>query len=60
MGAGAIFGIIWIVYNIIKEALQPTIPAEHWKNQELMNEDILNPDVSIDELMDNLESGKYR
>ena len=43
----------------IKEKRTPTIPASYWRNQELMNADKLNPNISPQQVMKNLENGKY-
>ncbi len=46
--------------EIIKEKTTPTIPAENWANQELINQDRLDPNVSNEQFMKNLQNGKYR
>lgn len=43
----------------IKEALQPTIPAENWANNDLYYEDIMNG-VSVEQRMNNVKNGKYK
>ena len=43
----------------IKEIRTPTIPASYWRNQELMNADKLNPNISPKQVMQNLTNGKY-
>ena len=43
----------------VKEALQPTIPAENWANKELYHQDLMNG-VSIEQRMKNLKNGKYK
>lgn len=43
----------------IKEKRTPTIPASYWRNKELMNADKLNPNISPQQVMKNLERGKY-
>lgn len=42
-----------------KELKRPVIPASYWRNKELMNADKLNPNISPEQVMKNLESGKY-
>jgi len=60
MGLLAIIGLFWIVSSLIKEATKPEIPASYWNNQELISNDILNPDVSTEDFLNNLERGKYK
>lgn len=43
----------------IKEAFEPTIPAENWANKELYHQDIMNG-VSAEQRMKNVENGKYK
>ena len=43
----------------IKEVKKPVIPASYWRNQELMNADKLNPNISPEQVQKNLENGKY-
>lgn len=43
----------------IKEAFEPTIPAENWANKELYYKDIANG-VPIEQRMKNVENGKYK
>ena len=43
----------------VKEMKRPTIPASYWRNKELMDEDKLNPNISHQQVMKNLENGKY-
>lgn len=42
-----------------KEKTRPVIPASYWRNQELMNADKLDSNVSHEQIMRNLENGKY-
>lgn len=56
------FGIIGLIAGakqIIKEATEKSIPAEYWNNKDLMYEDKMNPDVTPQQIMKNLEKGKY-
>lgn len=32
MGLLIFIGIMWVIIDLIKEACEPTIPAENWKN----------------------------
>lgn len=32
MGGIIIIGVVWIIFDLIKSASEPTIPAENWKN----------------------------
>ena len=43
----------------IKEACQPTIPAENWANKELYHKDMMDG-VSVEQRMKNLKNGKYK
>ena len=37
MGLLIFIGIAWVIIDIIKEACEPTIPAENWKNSKLIH-----------------------
>ena len=58
------FGLLSVVaaactgYQIIKEAFEPTIPAENWSNKELYYKDLMS-DMSDKERMKNVRNGKY-
>ena len=43
----------------IKEAFEPTIPAENWANKELYHKDVADG-VSFEQRMKNVENGKYK
>ena len=45
--------------QVIKEKLEPTIPAENWANKELYHQDLMNG-VSVEQRMKNLKNGKYK
>lgn len=47
------------LYQGIKEAFEPTIPAENWANEELYQQDLMNG-VSIEQRMKNVKNGKYK
>lgn len=50
--AVGLFGV-----ELVKEKTEKAIPAEYWRNTELMNMDKLN--LSPEQVMKNLEWGKY-
>ena len=54
-----IFSIIGTGIQLVKEALEPTIPAENWANKDLINKDRMNG-ISEKEFSKNLANGKYR
>ena len=54
-----IIAIIYTVYRLIKEACEPTIPAENWANKELIHKDRMNG-ISEKEFSKNLKNGKYK
>lgn len=45
--------------QLIKEACEPTIPAENWANKELIHKDRMN-NISDKEFYKNLANGKYK
>ena len=59
------FGLLGLVsilstgYQLIKEACEPTIPAENWANKELYHQDLMNG-VSVEQRMKNVKNGKYK
>ncbi len=59
------FGLLGLVsilstgYQLIKEACEPTIPAENWANKELYHQDLMNG-VSAEQRMKNVKNGKYK
>lgn len=54
-----IASLVGSVVQIIKEAFEPTIPAENWANKELYYQDLMNG-VSVEQRMKNVENGKYK
>lgn len=54
-----IIGLFAAAKQLIKEAAEKEVPAEYWNNKALMYEDKMNPDVSPQQIMKNLEKGKY-
>ena len=57
MGLLIFIGIIWVIIDIIKEASEPTIPAENWKNVG-KTWDVF--DLEAKEFQKNLRNGKYK
>ena len=57
MGLLIFIGIVWIIIDIIKEACEPTIPAENWKNVG-KTWDVF--DLDAKEFQKNLRNGKYK
>lgn len=45
--------LLYVCVTAIKEACEPTIPAENWANRELYQQDILNG-VPVEQRMKNL------
>ncbi len=54
-----IIGLFASGIQIVKEATAKKIPAEYWNNKDLMYKDEMNPDISPQQVMKNLERGKY-
>ena len=54
-----IVSLIGTCVQAIKEACQPTIPAENWANRELMDKDRMNG-MSEKQILKNVEKGKYK
>ena len=54
-----IASLIGTCYQAIKEACQPTIPAENWANKELIQKDRM-AGISEKEFARNLANGKYK
>lgn len=54
-----IFSIFSSAKKAIKEAVEPTIPAENWANKELYHQDLMNG-VSAEQRMKNVNNGKYK
>lgn len=54
-----IVSIFCVGYQIIKEACQPTIPAENWANKELIHKDKMSG-ISEKQFSKNLANGKYK
>ena len=63
MGGLAVIGIIVLVYNLIKEACEPTLPAGYHRNWKLEQEDarkVMLGEMSQREFRRNIDRGKYR
>lgn len=57
-----LLGVVCIIgtcYQLIKEACEPTIPAENWANKELYHKDIMDG-VSAKQRMKWVEQGRYK
>lgn len=54
-----IASLIGTVVQAIKEASQPTIPAENWANKELIHKDRMNG-ISEKQFSKNLVNGRYK
>lgn len=54
-----IIGLFAAGKQIIKETTEKPIPASYWNNKDLMHKDKMNPNVSPQQIMKNLENGKY-
>ena len=52
-----IFSIFSTAKRVIKESLEPTIPAENWANKDLIHKDIM--EGHSDQLIKNAHNGKY-
>lgn len=57
MGLLIFIGVMWVIIDIIKEACEPTIPAENWKNVS-KTWDVY--DLDAKEFQKNLRNGKYK
>ena len=53
-----IVAIIYVIYQIIKEAFTPTLTAEHWANKELQHKDRMSG-MSEKEILKNAHKGRY-
>ena len=54
-----IIASIYVIYQLIKESCEPTIPAANWANMDLWRADVIKG-VPIEQRMKNLENGKYK
>ena len=54
-----IIGLFAGAAQLIKESTEKPIPASYWNNKDLMHKDKMNPDISPQQIMKNLENGKY-
>ena len=55
----AAIGAAFLGREKIREMRTPVIPASYWRNKELMDADKLNPNISPQQVMQNLQNGKY-
>ena len=56
MGLLIFIGIMLVIIDIVKEASEPTIPAENWKN--VLRYEVF--DLDAKEFQKNLRNGKYK
>lgn len=51
---------VYVIVQLIKEACEPTIPADNWRNSKLIHEDTFVNQISSKEFQKNLRNGKYK
>lgn len=54
-----LFSIFSTAKQAIKDAFEPTIPAENWANKELYHKDMMSG-MSVEERMRNVKNGRYK
>lgn len=54
-----IASLVGTLAQAVKEARQPTIPAENWANKKLYHKDLMSK-MSGEQLMKNVQNGKYK
>lgn len=54
-----IVSLIGTCYQAIKDAFEPTVPAENWANKELYHKDLVDG-IPVEQRMKNLKNGKYK
>lgn len=54
-----IASLIVTCYQMAKESLEPTIPAENWGNKNLYYQDMMKG-TSVEQRMNNVKNGKYK
>ena len=54
-----IVSLVGSVVQAVKDAFEPTIPAENWANKELYHKDIMNG-ASDEQLIKNVKNGRYK
>lgn len=60
MGFLIFIGLMLVIYQIVKEASEPHVPADNWKNSKLIHEDTFVNQISSEEFQKNLVNGKYK
>lgn len=60
MGILIAIGVIWIIVKIIKEALEPTIPADYWNHAFDRDKYGISNCQKDDNFIKNLKNGKYK
>lgn len=58
-GLGILGFIIFIIY-VIKDATEPTIPADNWGDFDKIRHDRIHNNISSKEFQKNLRNGKYK
>lgn len=58
MGFLGIFAVVFLLYQLIKEACEPTIPKENFANKDLLERD-KRSGISDKQLWKNIKNGKY-
>lgn len=59
MGLLIFICVVYVIVQLIKEACEPTIPADHWNNWDLIHQDEAKG-ISQKEFEKNLRNGKYK
>lgn len=54
-----IIGLFAAGKRLIKEKTEKEIPSSYWNNKDLIHKDKMNPDITPQQFMKNLENGKY-
>ena len=54
-----LIALVYIIFKLIQEAAEPTIPGSFYNNQELYRKDTMDPNISAEELKRNVRNGKY-
>lgn len=58
MRRGGIFAILSVLFDGVKDAFTPTIPAENWANKDLIHKDRMSG-MSEKEILKNVQRGRY-
>ena len=60
MGLLICIGIVWVIIDIIKEASEPKIPADHWNHAFDRDEFGVSNCQKDKDFVKNLRNGKYK